>query len=104
MARRAVVAIACVFTAVALTSCGSHEAEVLGTAFKNRPKTANLAIKVSVSAKDTAFDATLDGPYQSRGEHKLPAFDFNVNVVGATPQAIGGRIISTGENAFIEYK
>jgi hypothetical protein len=59
---------------------------------------------VNVNSKQYAFDATLDGPYQSRGEHKMPAFDFNLNVVGATPQPIGGRVISTGENWFIQYK
>jgi hypothetical protein len=104
MARRAVVAIACAFTAVALTSCGSREAEVLGTAFQKHINSADLAIKVSVSSKETAFDATLAGPYQSRGQHKVPAFDFKLNVVGATPQAIDGRLVSTGENMFVEYQ
>jgi hypothetical protein len=104
MARRAVVAIACAFTAVALTSCGSREAEVLGTAFKNPPKTSNLTIKVGVQSNEYTFDATAAGPYQSRGEHKMPAFDFKLNVVGVTPDGIEGRVISTGENWFIQYK
>jgi len=58
MARRAVVAIACAFTAVALTSCGSREAEVLGTAFKKHINTADVTVKVDVSSKEIAFGAT----------------------------------------------
>jgi hypothetical protein len=104
MARRAVVAIACALSAVVLSSCGSREAEVLGTAFRNHINSADLAIKVDVSSKELAFGATLDGPYQSRGEHKMPAFDFNLNVAGPTPRPITGRVISTGENWFVQYK
>jgi hypothetical protein len=104
MARRAVVAIACAFTAVALTSCGSREAEVLGTAFNKHIDTADVTVKVDVSSKEIAFGATLAGPYQSRGEHRMPAFDFNVDVAGPTPRPISGRVISTGENWFIQYK
>src|SRR5689334_3816822 len=104
MARRAVVAVACAFTAVALTSCGSREAEVLGTAFKKHINTADVTVKVDVSSKEIAFGATLDGPYQRRGEHQMPAFDFNVNVAGPTPRPISSRVISTGENWFIQYK
>jgi len=104
MPRRAVVAIACALSAIALTSCGSREAEVLGTAFQKHINSADMTIKVGVSSKEMAFDASLAGPYQSRGEHQMPAFDFKVNVVGATPQPIDGRVVSTGENWFIQYK
>jgi len=104
MARRVAVAIACVLTAVALTSCGSREAEVLGTAFQNHINSADVTVKLDVSSSEVAFGATLDGPYQSRGEHEMPAFDFKLNVAGPTPQPIDGRVISTGENWFIQYK
>jgi hypothetical protein len=104
MARRAVVAIACALAAIALTGCGSREAEVLGTAFQKHIRTADMTLEVDVSTSEVAFGATMAGPYESRGEHKMPAFDFRLDIAGPTPQPISGRVVSTGENWFVQYK
>jgi hypothetical protein len=104
MARRTVLAIACVVSAVALTSCGSREAAVLGTAFQNHPKTADLTINLLVEGEAFTFDAALSGPYQDRGARRLPAFDFKLHIAGSTPGGVDGRLISDGKDVFVQYK
>ena len=45
----------------------------------------------------------LAGPYQSNGKDQLPSADLAVQIMGAAPGTINGRLISTGKNAFVEY-
>jgi hypothetical protein len=43
------------------------------------------------------------GPYQSNGKGKLPSFNWQVSVSGGG-QAFSGGLISTGDNAFVNFQ
>jgi hypothetical protein len=88
---------------VALTGCGAQEAEVVKGAFEKDIESANIEVAVDVKAPQGAVGFKLAGPYQSNGQDKLPSADLAVQVMGATPGAINGRVISTGKNVFVEY-
>ena len=88
---------------VALTGCGAQEAEVVQTAFEKDIKSANIEVALNVKATQGAMSLKLAGPYQSNGKDQLPSADLAVQIMGATPSAINGRVISTGKNAFVEY-
>ena len=45
----------------------------------------------------------LTGPFESRGQNKVPKLDWDVNVSGAG-QTFTGSIISTGDNAFVGFQ
>jgi hypothetical protein len=88
---------------VALTGCGAQEAEVVKTAFEKDIKSANIEVSMDVTATQGSMRFKMAGPYQSNGSDQLPSADLAVQISGATPNAISGRVISTGKNAFIEY-
>jgi hypothetical protein len=89
--------------ALALTGCGAREAEVVKGAFDKSIDSATVSMAMTVQAPDATVKVGLDGPYKSNGQDKLPSADMKLSVTGALPRAIEGRIISTGDNAFVEY-
>jgi hypothetical protein len=58
---------------------------------------------LDVKATQGAMGLKLAGPYQSNGKDQLPNADLALQITGAAPGTISGRLISTGKNAFIEY-
>jgi hypothetical protein len=90
--------------ALAISACGAEEASVVKTAFEQDIKSANVSVDLSMKAQGQATTIKLAGPFQSNGEGKLPSADFKLNVNGAgLPKPIEGRLISTGDDAFVEY-
>jgi hypothetical protein len=88
---------------VALTGCGAEEAKVVTTAFEKDIKSANIEVAFKAQAGQQTTSVKLAGPYQSNGKDQLPSADLAVQIMGAAPGTINGRLISTGENAFVEY-
>ena len=102
MIRQGIAILAC-GVGVALTGCGAQEAEVVKGAFEKDIKSANIEVAIDVQATQGSVGIKLAGPYQSNGKDQLPSADLAVQVRGATPGTISGRLISTGKNAFVEY-
>jgi hypothetical protein len=90
--------------AIALSGCGAKEAAVVKGAFEQDIKSANIEMTMSVKSAQQTMNVSLAGPYQSNGKDKLPSADLALKVEGATPKTIEGRLISTGDNAFVEYE
>jgi hypothetical protein len=102
MFRSGVAILAC-GVGVALTGCGAQEAEVVKGAFEKDIKSANIELVLDVEATQGSMGLKLAGPYQSNGKDKLPTTDLAVQIRGATPNTISGRLISSDKNAFVEY-
>jgi hypothetical protein len=51
-----------------------------------------------------AMGVSLTGPYKSNGKQELPDADMTLKVEGMGPQPMTARIISTKDNAFVEYE
>jgi hypothetical protein len=90
--------------AIALSGCGAKEAAVVKGAFEQDIKSANIEMTMSVKSAQQTVNVSLAGPYQSNGKDKLPSADLALKVEGAAPKTIEGRLISTGDNAFVEYE
>src|SRR3954467_7998649 len=66
--------------------------------------TLNIEAKVSgVAQLSQPINLKVAGPYQSNGKGKLPSFNWQVSVSGGG-QAFSGGIISTGDNAFVNFQ
>ena len=102
MIRRGIAILAC-GAGVAFTGCGAQEAEVVKGAFEKDIKSANIEVAMDIKGSQSSMGLKLAGPYRSNGENQLPSADLAVQVTGAAPGAINGRVISTGKNAFVEY-
>jgi hypothetical protein len=100
--RRGIAILAC-GVGVALTGCGAQEAEVVKGAFEKDISSANIEVAFKTQAGQGATSVKLAGPYKSNGKGELPSADLAVQIMGAAPATINGRLISTGKNAFIEY-
>ncbi len=55
-----------------------------------------------VERLDGPITVSLDGPYESNGEGKLPSLDWDVSVQAAGLRFKGGVVV-TDDNAFIEF-
>lgn len=102
MIRRALLVTAAAST-LALSACGAEEATVVKSAFEQDIKSADVTVALSMKSSGGEAGLALSGPYQSNGEGKLPSVDFAVQLKGMLPKPIEGRVISTGDDAFIEY-
>ena len=102
MIRRGIAILAC-GAGVAFTGCGAQEAEVVKGAFEKDIESANIEVAMDIEGSQSSMGLKLAGPYRSNGENQLPSADLAVQVTGAAPGAINGRVISTGKNAFVEY-
>src|SRR3954451_20311643 len=66
--------------------------------------TLNIQAKISgVAALTQPISLKVAGPYQSNGKGKLPSFNWQVSVSGGG-QAFSGGVISTGDNAFVNFQ
>jgi hypothetical protein len=66
--------------------------------------TLNIQAKVTgVAALQQPIGLKIAGPYQSNGKGKLPSFNWQVSISGGG-QAFSGAVISTGENAFVNFQ
>jgi hypothetical protein len=95
----------------ALTGCGgSHHEPVnpermLDQAARHRISSANVEIEarlrvVGVERLSTPIRARFQGPYVSGGSERIPSFDWRFSA-SALGFPVGGRLVSTGENAYL---
>jgi hypothetical protein len=100
--------------ALALSACGSDSGgggdakQTLADAFKTPIKSGNLSLDISAKVDGVAqlsqpVSLKLSGPFESRGQNKVPKLDLDVNVSGAG-QTFTGSLISTGDNAFVGFQ
>src|SRR5215208_4154730 len=65
--------------------------------------TLNVQAKVEgVQQLSQPISLKIAGPFQSNGKTKLPSFDWDVSVSGGG-QAFSGGLVSTGDNAFVNF-
>jgi hypothetical protein len=102
--------------AVALVAgCGgggggsSQDARALiDKAFKTSIPSADLTLNIQAEVRGIAqlqqpVSLKVAGPYQSNGSKKLPDFNWQVSVSGGG-QAFSGGLISTGDNAYVNFQ
>jgi hypothetical protein len=99
--------------ALALSACGGDDdsgdaTQQLRDAFKTPIKSANVSLDMSakvdgVPQLSQPVSMKLTGPFETRGENKVPKLDWDVNVSGAG-QTFTGSLASTGDNAFIGFQ
>jgi hypothetical protein len=66
--------------------------------------TLNIEAKVNgIPQLQQPINLKVAGPFQSNGKGKLPSFNWQVSVSGGG-QAFSGGIISTGDNAFVNFQ
>ena len=102
MMRRLLVA-TCATGALAFSACSAEEASVVKTAFEQDIKSADVTVAISMKSAQGETGVALSGPFQSNGERKLPSVDWKLRLDGMLPRPIEGRVISSGDDAFIEY-
>jgi hypothetical protein len=96
-----------------LVGCGgggsSKDARALiDKAFKQSISSADMSLNVEAKVDGVAqlqqpISLKVTGPFQSNGKGKLPSLDFKVSVSGGG-QAFSGGVISTGDNAFLNFQ
>src|SRR4051794_30554161 len=98
-----------------LTGCGgggggsSEDARaLLDKAFKTPITSADVTLNIEAKVNGVPqlsqpINLKVAGPYQSNGKGKLPSFNWQVSVSGGG-QAFSGGIISTGDNAFVNFQ
>ena len=111
---------ALVLAGLGLAACGSDSGgnedaqQVINETFNGKKKVESGKINMSVTAKLEATGAAaaglkdpvslkLSGPFQSRGQDKLPAVDLDLSVAGGGQTFTAGAI-TTGDEAFISYQ
>jgi hypothetical protein len=98
---------------LALTGCGgggsSKDARALiDKAFKSSVGSADVALNIEAKVNGVAslqqpISLKIAGPYKSNGKGKLPSFNWNVSV-GGGGQALSAGLISTGQNAYVNFQ
>src|SRR3954453_5877711 len=81
---------------------------LIDKAFKQSISSANMTLNVEAKVNGVPqlqqpISLKVSGPYQSNGKGKLPSFNWQVSVSGGG-QAFSGGIISTGDNAFVNFQ
>jgi hypothetical protein len=81
---------------------------LLDTAFKQSISSADMTLNIEAKINGIAqlqqpINLKVAGPFQSNGKGKLPSFNWQVSVSGGG-QAFSGGIISTGDNAFVNFQ
>src|SRR3954451_3175761 len=77
-------------------------------AFKTPITSADMTLNIQAKVNGVAqlsqpISLKIAGPYQSNGKGKLPSFNWQVSVSGGG-QAFSGGVISTGDNAFVNFQ
>ena len=81
---------------------------LLDKAFKQSITSADMTLNIEAKVNGVAqlqqpISLKVAGPFQSNGKGKLPSFNWQVSVSGGG-QAFSGGIISTGQNAFVNFQ
>jgi hypothetical protein len=81
---------------------------LIDKAFKQSIQSADMTLNIQAKVNGVAqlqqpVSLKIAGPYQSNGKGKLPSFNWQVSVSGGG-QAFSGGVISTGENAFVNFQ
>jgi hypothetical protein len=112
---RAVSVLSLLIATALVAGCGgggsgsSKDARALiDTAFKHSITSADMTLNIQAKIDGIAqlsqpISLKVAGPYQSNGKGKLPSFNWTVSVSGGG-QAFSGGVISTGDNAFVNFQ
>jgi hypothetical protein len=81
---------------------------LIDKAFKQSITSADMTLNIQAKVNGVAqlqqpISLKVAGPFQSNGKGKLPSFNWQVSVSGGG-QAFSGGIISTGQNAFVNFQ
>jgi hypothetical protein len=99
----------------AMAGCGSggggssaDARALIDKAFKTSIPSADVTLNIQADVRGVAslqqpVSLKVAGPYQSNGKGKLPDFNWQVSVSGGG-QAFSGGLISTGDNAFVNFQ
>jgi hypothetical protein len=87
---------------------GKDPQEALNDAFSTPIESANVTLSMKISAEgvpqlEEPAEVKLSGPFQSNGKEKLPSLDWQASVSGAG-QSFSGGLVSTGDNAFVNFQ
>jgi hypothetical protein len=98
---------------LALTGCGggggsTNARALIDKAFKSSIGSADVNLNIQAKVNGVAtlqqpISLKIAGPYKSNGKGKLPSFNWNVSV-GGGGQALSAGLISTGDNAFVNFQ
>jgi hypothetical protein len=98
---------------VVLAGCGGggggeDPKEAINKAFSTPVESANVTLSMKVSAEgvpqlEEPAEVKLSGPFQSNGKEKLPSLNWQASVSGAG-QSFSGGLISTGDNAYVNFQ
>lgn len=109
--------LAVVALALGGAGCGSDDGDggstrdakaLLSDTFAKEVDSGDLELRVEADVKgvkslDDPLSMTLDGPFKSNGDKKLPTLDWDVVFNGAG-QRISGGLTATRDNAFVELQ
>ena len=81
---------------------------LIDKAFKTSIPSADMTLNIQAEVRGVAqlqqpVSLKVAGPYQSNGGKKLPDFNWQVSVSGGG-QAFSGGLISTGDNAYVNFQ
>lgn len=87
---------------------GKDARALIDKAFKQSITSAEMTLNIEAKVNGVAqlqqpISLKVAGPYQSNGKGKLPSFNWQVSVSGGG-QAFSGGVISTGDNAFVNFQ
>lgn len=110
LAAVAAVAVVVVLVVLGIVLLGGSEeeaTELLDRAFETPIQSADVALDASLEVNgvpqlEQPVRLQLRGPYQSGSNRTIPAADFDVNFSGGG-QSFAAGLISTGQNAWIEF-
>jgi hypothetical protein len=81
---------------------------LINKAFSNSISSADMTLSIQAKVNGVAqlqqpVSLKIAGPFQSNGKGKLPSFNWQVSVSGGG-QAFSGGLVSTGDNAFVNFQ
>jgi hypothetical protein len=81
---------------------------LIDKAFKSSITSADMTLNIEAKVNGVPqlqqpIGVKVAGPFQSNGKGKLPSFNWQVSVSGGG-QAFSGGVISTGDNAFVNFQ
>jgi hypothetical protein len=100
---------------VALSACGGGSSgsggdakKLLSQAFSTPIKSATVGLDIEAKIDGSAslsqpISVKMAGPYQSQGKAQIPKLNWDLNVSGGG-QTFSGKLISTGDNAFVGFQ